>query len=122
MTQKISLNYLESHAILIGWTRYCLTRKSYAVSECTDFLKARWEEIDPKTQTIILRDIKEAIADDDKTLESIKDKLADIDNHEQDLYVYRRWMECDRIEWERLVELIHNAKRFNLPVLPQAIN
>jgi hypothetical protein len=107
--QKISLNYLESHAILIGWMRYCLTRQSYAVSECTDFLKARWEEIDPKTQTIILRDIKEAISDDDKTLEFIKDKLADADNHAQDLSVYRRWMECDRVDWERLVELIHNA-------------
>lgn len=106
----LSLNFPESHAVLIGWVRYCLTRRSYAVSECTDFLKSRWNEIEPSTQTIILRDIKEAIADDDRTLELIRDKLADVDFH-GDVSVHRRWDKCDRADWDAVIANCLEAKK-----------
>jgi hypothetical protein len=64
----IIFNDSELHAILINQTRYCLTRRSYAVSECADLLKSKWSQIPINTQTIIRRDIATAIEDDDRTI------------------------------------------------------
>jgi hypothetical protein len=78
----ITFNDLELHAVLINHTRYCLTRCSYAVGECCDLLKAKWSQIPENTQTIIRRDIKEAIEHGD-------------------------WMDkCDRSSWESLLQFI----------------
>ncbi len=98
----ITFNDSELHAVLINHTRYCLTRRSYAVGECCDLLRSKWTEIPENTQVIIRRDIKEAIEDDNRTIEIIKDKLADIDNREQDVSIYRRMDKCARQSWDRI--------------------
>jgi hypothetical protein len=55
----------ESHTIFIGWVRNCLNRSSdfgnYAAGDCVKFLIGRWPEIEPRTQGIILRDIKKEL-------------------------------------------------------------
>ena len=38
--------------------RYCLGRRSYAVSECTDWLIANWQEIPEGTRVTIKRDVE----------------------------------------------------------------
>ena len=38
--------------------RYCLGRMSYAVSECTDWLIANWQEIPENTRAIIKQDVE----------------------------------------------------------------
>jgi len=46
--------------------RYCLGRSSYIVGACLDWLKATWDQFSPNTQWVILRDIIEALMDDQK--------------------------------------------------------
>ncbi len=107
MMQKNSITFNDSelHAVLINHTRYCLTRRSYAVSECCDLLRVKWSQIPKNTQVIICRDIKEAIDDDNRWLELSNIRLAEA-NYNQDICIFRCWDECDRIEWERLFTFI----------------
>jgi hypothetical protein len=101
-SQTIDLNYPDSHMIFIGWVRYCLGRKTYAVSECCDWLRANWANIHPNTQAVILRDIKEEIELDDRTIEMTQEREA----QGQESTLYRRWDDCDRDEWESLINFL----------------
>ena len=38
--------------------RYCLGRRSYAVSDCTDWLIKNWQEIPENTRAIIKQDVE----------------------------------------------------------------
>jgi hypothetical protein len=60
----MNLNDREIHAVLINSVRYCLTRHSYAPSECADLIRSHWAEIPENTKRIIIRDIDEAIRED----------------------------------------------------------
>jgi hypothetical protein len=73
---SISLNHPETHAIFIGWVRYCLTRRSYAVSECCDILCRRWQELPIETRRIIGRDILLEIEIETRVLERCSKKSA----------------------------------------------
>lgn len=66
------LNDKEIHKLFIESVRYSLTRHSYAPSECADLIRAKWGEIPDNTRAIIMRDIDEAIADDDRTKKQYK--------------------------------------------------
>jgi hypothetical protein len=93
----------ELHAVLINHTRYCLARRSYAVAECADLLKSKWSQIPVNTQTIIRRDIEEAIRDDDQTIKRRDDKLAGADSITS---CYFSMDKCDRSSWDSLLDFI----------------
>jgi hypothetical protein len=57
----MQLNNKETHAVLINSVRYCLTRHSYAPSECADLIRSKWGEIPENTKNIIAEDISGAI-------------------------------------------------------------
>jgi hypothetical protein len=62
----MQLNDKEIHKLFIESVRYSLTRHSYAPSECADLIRAKWGEIPNNTKVIIIRDINEAIEDDNR--------------------------------------------------------
>jgi hypothetical protein len=64
----MELNDKELHSTLINSVRYCLTRHSYAPSECADLIRSRWAEIPENTKRIIIRDIDDAIRDDSRKM------------------------------------------------------
>lgn len=107
MSNTITFNDSELHAVLINHTRYCLTRRSYAVSECADLLKSKWSKIPVNTQTIIRRDIEEAIRDDDQTIKRREDKLTGADSINS---CYFPMDQCDRSSWDRLLAFIDQSK------------
>jgi len=43
--------------------RYCLGRSSYIVGACIDWLKRYWKDFSKNTQSVILRDLVEALQD-----------------------------------------------------------
>jgi hypothetical protein len=61
----MQLNDKEIHAALINSVRYCLTRHSYAPSECVDLICSKWTEIPENTKRIIIRDVNKAIREDE---------------------------------------------------------
>jgi hypothetical protein len=99
----ITFNDSEIHAVLICHTRYCLGRRSYAVSQCADLLKHKWSQIPVNTQVIIRRDVAEAIAMDDRLLELKRERIAK-DPSSEDLCYPMDW--CDRSTWVRLIDFI----------------
>ncbi len=42
--------------------RYCLGRQTYAVSTCADYLVAHWEELEGGDRKLMVKEIREAIA------------------------------------------------------------
>lgn len=108
-SNTIDLNYPESHMILIGWVRYCLGRKTSAVSECCDWLIPNWTKIHPNTQAVIYRDIKEEIDQDNRLLEMQKERLAQGDGFNS-VAQLRFWDDCDRVEWESVLSAIELKK------------
>lgn len=51
----------NSHLITLAIFRYALGRRSYVVSEITDWLKDNWEDIGPNTRKIILDEISDSL-------------------------------------------------------------
>jgi hypothetical protein len=47
--------------MVIAAHRYCLGRSSYIVGSCCEFLRTRWNQIEPNTRATILRDTLDAI-------------------------------------------------------------
>jgi hypothetical protein len=62
----MQINDKEIHKLFVESVRYSLTRHSYAPSECADLIRAKWGEIPNNTRVIIMRDIDEAINDDNR--------------------------------------------------------
>lgn len=107
---KITLNYPQSHMIFIGWVRYCLGRKTYAVSQCCDWLKANWNTLHSNTQAVILRDIKEEIDRDDRMKEIQQEKIQ-FGAEPDSVSGLRFWDECDRDEWESVLKVINGLEK-----------
>jgi hypothetical protein len=103
LANKITFNDLELHSILINSVRYCLTRHSYAVSECADLLRSKWSQIPASTQNIIRRDIKAAIEEDEMMSAVGQYKYNPVTG---DSDIYRKFHKCDRAEWARILEFI----------------
>ncbi len=72
--------------------RYCLGRMSYIVGDCCKWLPSVWPHLKPSMQTIIARDIDEAIRRDTEA-------RARGDEH------LPLGMDCDRAEWVRMQHL-----------------
>jgi hypothetical protein len=102
-TNTITFNDSELHAVLINHTRYCLTRRSYAVSECCDLLKSKWSQVPVNTQNIIRRDIKEAIDDDDNMIRMRQAQLERDRTTESYIHPMNK---CDRLNWNSILEFI----------------
>jgi uncharacterized NAD(P)/FAD-binding protein YdhS len=61
----------NDHLMVMAAVRYCLGRKSYIVSSCTDFLNEHWDkELQISDKRIILRDIAEYLQDWEKEVDS----------------------------------------------------
>lgn len=52
----------SNDAIVLYAFRYCLGRRTYAVSDCVRFLQQHWHTLRPRTQHLIHGEIREAIA------------------------------------------------------------
>ena len=102
---SITFNDSELHAVLINHTRYCLTRRSYAASECCDLLRSKWAQIPVNTQVIIRRDIKEALDYDDKQIEEERSM------YEQNGVALRFYSldKCDRLSWDSILQFISKS-------------
>jgi len=75
--------------------RYCLGRRSYVVSECTDWLIKNWHEIPENTRAIIKQDVEMQFGMDDRCRDirdssNIYSPLGD---------------DCDRKRWLQVAEL-----------------
>ena len=113
---KITFSDSELHAVLINHTRYCLTRRSYAVSECCNLLKSKWSQIPVNTQTIICRDIKEAIDDDDQMIRIRQAQMERDCTTESYIHPMNK---CDRSSWDRLLDFIDRPNQLEKrPVVP----
>lgn len=53
---------INDQLMCIAAHRYCLGRASYIVGSCLEWLRAHWDQFEPNTQAVILRDTKEALA------------------------------------------------------------
>jgi hypothetical protein len=50
----------------LGATRYYLGRRTYAVNEFCDLLRAQWSSLNSETQRLLARDIEAAFDEDDR--------------------------------------------------------
>lgn len=78
---------MDGQLMVIAAHRYCLGRCSYIVGSCIDWLKLWWEDFEPGTKAVILRDTKEALEND------------------------RAGMECDARGWREFVDWANNKMR-----------
>jgi hypothetical protein len=67
--------------ILFYAFRYALGRKTYAVSTVADCIKKNWDEIDENTKSVIIKEIKMAIENENAG------------------------MDCDKKKWNEILEL-----------------
>jgi hypothetical protein len=104
---SITFNDSELHSVLINHTRYCLGRRSYAVGECADLLKSKWLQIPLNTQTIIRRDIEDAIRDDNQIIKMAEERR--ISNPDDDGYFFPM-DKCDRSTWDDVLAFIDRHK------------
>lgn len=81
MTQ-IKLNYSEFQDVAIYAFRYALGRRTYVVSDMTEFLIRHKDSLSVNSKAVIRRDIKTAF--------------------ERESY----GMECDKHEWEKVLEAL----------------
>lgn len=82
----------EGQTMAMAAVRYCIGRKSYIVSDCTNWLIAHWDDFTDDTKKIIERDIEKEVE---------KDNAARLAGSP-----YRPLgMDCDRAEWEKVREL-----------------
>lgn len=64
------MNDEQKLTLWVGATRYYLGRTTYAVSSFCDLLRQEWLNLPDHTLGIIIRDIEEAFAQDDRARES----------------------------------------------------
>jgi len=81
--------------------RYCLGRRSYAVSECTEWLIENWPEIPENTRSIIMKDIEMQIDMDER----VRGRTRDGEEVYQPL-----GDNCDRRRWLNVAELWRENK------------
>lgn len=84
---------LQTLTLWLGAFRYYLGRQTYAVSDFCELLAQEWSNLDSHTQTLILKELREAIKDDDE------DRLKDKGFH-------RLGDDCDRVEWLMLLQKV----------------
>ena len=65
----MKLNKSESDILVAYAFRYALSRNTYASEEMLDFVRSRWQELEPNTRNIIRREIKLEIEREDRTKE-----------------------------------------------------
>lgn len=53
---------LDSEIVFYAF-RYCLGRRTYAVSTCASYLTARWNELEKHDRDRIVKEINEALAE-----------------------------------------------------------
>jgi hypothetical protein len=105
----LTLSPTESQAIILYAFRYCLKRRSYAVGDMCDFLRSRWSELEPHTQQLIVKEIKEEIARDDRSIER-KQQLIAAGKSELAADTYRALMQQDRNNWENVLDRVTNKR------------
>lgn len=87
------MNDQQTLTLWLGAFRYYLGRQTYAVSDFCKLLTQEWDNLDLYTQTLLLKELRKAIKDDDKDrLEGSKfHTLGD---------------DCDRAEWLAVLDKI----------------
>lgn len=98
--------------LLIESVRYCLGRKSYAVSECSDIVRYYWKEAGDNTKYIIKRDIAEEIKRHDSWI------AIDLNTPDKDGSYIKKLedghsllgMECDALNWIELLDWIEEQE------------
>ena len=88
-----ALNYGPHGFMAVATFRYCLGWMTYAVQECVDWLVEQWPNIDPRARRIIGRELLEAFGEDD-------------DARAYGHSYKRLGHDCDRREWQRLLNHI----------------
>ena len=81
--------------LAINSTRYAIGRMTYTVQETVEWLMANWDNITPKAQGIIARDVAEAINED------TRDRIDRDLSGGQRVYL-RLGQDMDRREWDKL--------------------
>lgn len=86
----------EKLTLFLGAFRYYLGRASYAVSEFTALLAKHWDDVDPYTKNLILKELKEEL---------------DKDTKQRDDPSFDGWCclghDCDRQSWLTLYNTIN---------------
>ena len=88
----------QTLTLWLGAFRYYLGRQTYAVSDFCELLAQEWNNLDSRTQTLILKELKEAIKEDDDS------RLEGRDFH-------RLGDDCDRAEWVALLQTVTAASK-----------
>jgi len=93
---------LSSSAVLGAWgrddlmaiaaARYCLGRRTYITSDCSEWLIAQWPNIKPSARAVIQRDIEDEFKRDDDARANGA------------AYKPLGW-DCDRAVWQKVREL-----------------
>ena len=91
------MNDQQTLTLWLGAFRYYLGRQTYAVSDFCELLAQEWSNLDSFTQTLILKELREAINKDDE------DRLDGSRFH-------RLGDDCDRAEWLMLLQQIAPSK------------
>jgi hypothetical protein len=59
----MQLDGLNDQLMALAAFRYCLGRRSYIVGSCLDWLRDTWEQFEPNTKSVMVRDTIEALMD-----------------------------------------------------------
>jgi hypothetical protein len=60
----MQLDGLNDQLMSLAAFRYCLGRRSYIVGSCLEWLRDTWEQFEPNTKSVMVRDTIEALMDD----------------------------------------------------------
>lgn len=111
----IEINPRHLEKLLTESVRYCLGRKSYAVSECTDIVRKYWKEIGDNPRFVIKRDISDEIkrhddwiAIDLRNLQAEGSYIKKLEDGHSLL-----GMECDAFNWIELLDWIDEQEKQN---------
>lgn len=101
--------------LIIESVRYCLGRKTYAVSECSDIVRLYWNEISNGAKSVIKRDILREIDTHNTWIE------LDLDEKETEQNYFKMLdqgdsilgNECDAFTWIELLNFIETQGKLN---------
>jgi hypothetical protein len=78
--------------MVVSAFRYCLGRRSYVVSDCCEWIVAKWPEFADHTKALIHAELEEAFVNEKRRMDL-------------GLGYGQLGMEMDRAEWERVRKL-----------------
>lgn len=97
-TDTKNIKHTDEGLVVMAAFRYCLSRQSYIVGSCIDFLKKYWGAIDNSIKDVIEHDLKEEV-DLDYKLSAIEYRT----NFPLDSF-------CYRAEWIDFLSFVESQK------------